>query len=99
MPHTVDAGAGAVDDTNTINSTHTANATSCYFFPQGPLMVHTMKLYPTQDATSFHVFGRVMSGTLHANQEVRILGENYSLQDEEDSRLGQVGRLWISEAR
>ena len=62
-------------------------------------MVHTTKLYPTQDATCFHVFGRVVSGTLYANQEVRILGENYSLQDEEDSRFGQVGRLWISEAR
>ncbi|XP_059160130.1 116 kDa U5 small nuclear ribonucleoprotein component-like [Physella acuta] len=66
---------------------------------EGPLMVHTTKLYPTEDGTSFHVFGRVMSGTLYANQEVRILGENYTLQDEEDSRLGQVGRLWIAEAR
>ena len=62
-------------------------------------MVHTTKLYPTDDATSFHVFGRIMSGTLYAGQEVRILGENYSLADEEDSRIGQVGRLWISEAR
>lgn len=67
--------------------------------PEGPLMIHTTKLYPTHDATSFHVFGRVISGTLHSNQEVRILGENYSLQDEEDSRFGQVGRLWVSEAR
>lgn len=66
---------------------------------EGPLMVHTTKLYPTEDGTSFHVFGRIMSGTLYANQEVRILGENYTLQDEEDSRLGQVGRLWIAEAR
>ena len=62
-------------------------------------MVHTTKLYPTEDATSFHVFGRVISGTLHANQEIRILGENFSLQDEEDSRHGQAGRLWITEAR
>ena len=62
-------------------------------------MVYTTKLYPTSDATVFHVFGRVMSGTLKATQSVRILGENYSLQDEEDSRQGQVGRLWISEAR
>ncbi|KAL3831330.1 hypothetical protein ACJMK2_023095 [Sinanodonta woodiana] len=67
--------------------------------PDGPLMIHTTKLYPTEDATCFHVFGRVMSGTLYANQEVRILGENYTLQDEEDSRFGQVGRLWVSEAR
>ncbi|KAI8793337.1 U5 small nuclear ribonucleoprotein component [Biomphalaria glabrata] len=66
---------------------------------EGPLMIHTTKLYPTEDGTSFHVFGRVISGTLYASQEVRILGENYTLQDEEDSRLGQVGRLWIAEAR
>ncbi|KAF6038906.1 EFTUD2 [Bugula neritina] len=63
------------------------------------LMLHTTKLYPTEDAASFHVFGRVMSGTLYAGQEVKILGENYSLSDEEDSRVGFVGRLWISEAR
>jgi U5 small nuclear ribonucleoprotein component len=62
-------------------------------------MVHTTKMYPTSDLTVFHVFGRVMSGILYANQDVKILGENYSLQDEEDSRFGQVGRLWIFEAR
>jgi len=67
--------------------------------PDGPLMVHTTKLYPTPDASTFHVFGRVISGTLYSNQDVRILGENYSLQDEEDSRFAACGRLWISEAR
>ena len=36
-------------------------------------MVHTTKLFPTEDGTSFHVFGRVMSGTLYANQEVCYL--------------------------
>jgi len=40
-----------------------------------------------------------MSGTLHAGQEVRVLGENYTLADEEDSRILTVGRLWIYEAR
>lgn len=40
-----------------------------------------------------------MSGTLYAGQEVRVLGENYSLVDEEDSRELQIGRLWIYEAR
>ncbi|VIO91369.1 Uncharacterized protein BM_BM13732 [Brugia malayi] len=65
----------------------------------GPLMVHTTKNYATTDATSFHVFGRIISGTLHAGQDVRILGENYSIQDEEDCRIMTVGRLWISVAR
>ncbi len=62
-------------------------------------MVHTTKNFATVDATSFHVFGRVISGTLEAGQEVRILGENYSIQDEEDCRVMPVGRLWISQAR
>lgn len=65
----------------------------------GNLMVHSAKMYPTDDCTFFQVLARVMSGTLHAGQEVRVLGENYSLLDEEDSRVLQVGRLWIYEAR
>ena len=36
---------------------------------------------------------------VYAGQQVRVLGENYTLEDEEDSRVCQVGRLWISEAR
>jgi len=62
-------------------------------------MVHSTKNYPTEDCVSFHVFARVFSGTLHSNQNVRILGENYSLSDEEDSRVLNVGRLWIYEGR
>jgi len=65
----------------------------------GRLMVHTTKQYPTEDTTCFHVLGRVMSGTLHAGQEIRLLGENYTVFDEEDSRNMRVGRLWIYEAR
>ena len=70
-----------------------------YVIYQGRLMVHSTKMYPTEDCTFFQVCGRVMSGTLHAGQEVRVLGENYTLNDEEDSRILTVGRLWIYEAR
>lgn len=59
------------------------------------LMVHTTKLYPDEDAVSFHAFGRVLSGRLEAGQDVRVLGEAYSLNDEEDSRPAVVGRLWV----
>ena len=37
--------------------------------------------------------------TVHAGQQVRVLGENFTLDDEEDSKVGQIGRLWILEAR
>ncbi|KAL1404522.1 hypothetical protein pipiens_005321 [Culex pipiens pipiens] len=63
------------------------------------LMVHSSKIYPTEDCTFFQVLARIMSGTLHAGQEVRVLGVNYSLMGEEDSRTLWVGRLWIYEAR
>ena len=36
---------------------------------------------------------------VNAGQQVRVLGENYTLDDEEDSKINQVGRLWILEAR
>ncbi|KAK2710270.1 hypothetical protein QYM36_013797, partial [Artemia franciscana] len=67
--------------------------------PDGALVVHTTKQYPTEDCTTFLVFGRVFSGTLYAGQDVKVLGENYTLTDEEDSRVLTVGRLWIYEAR
>lgn len=66
---------------------------------EGLLMVHSSKMYPTDECTFFQVLGRVMSGTLHAGTDVRILGENYTLQDEEDSRVLTIGRLWIYESR
>ena len=67
--------------------------------PDGPLVIHTTKNYSTSDATTFHIYGRVLSGTIQSNQQVKILGENYTLQDEEDSRFCQVGRIWIYNAR
>ena len=30
---------------------------------------------------------------------MKVLGENYTLEDEEDSQICTVGRLWISVAR
>ncbi len=64
------------------------------------LMAHVTKLYPDEDAvSSFRAFGRILSGRLVAGQEVRVLGESYSLADEEDSRPATVGRLWVLCAR
>ncbi|XP_047657065.1 116 kDa U5 small nuclear ribonucleoprotein component [Tachysurus fulvidraco] len=65
----------------------------------GPLMCHTTKMYSTDDGVQFHAFGRVLSGTLQAGQPVKVLGENYTLEDEEDSQICTIGRLWISVAR
>ena len=69
------------------------------FSPNGPLIAQVSKQYSTQDAITFNVFALIVSGVLNANQKVRILGENYSQLDDEDSRILQVGRLWIYNSR
>ena len=53
--------------------------------PDGPLVVEVTKLYTSADAKSFNAFGRILSGTATPSQPVRVLGEGFSLDDEEDS--------------
>ncbi|KAJ9619883.1 hypothetical protein H2203_008157 [Taxawa tesnikishii (nom. ined.)] len=65
----------------------------------GPLIVHVTKLFNTADATGFNALGRVMSGTARPGQEVRVLGEGYTLEDEEDMVKATIADTWIAESR
>ncbi|KAH8679876.1 P-loop containing nucleoside triphosphate hydrolase protein [Tricladium varicosporioides] len=65
----------------------------------GPLVVQITKLFNTSDATGFYSFGRVMSGTARPNSQVRVLGEGYSIDDEEDMSLATISDVWIAETR
>jgi 116 kDa U5 small nuclear ribonucleoprotein component len=65
----------------------------------GPLVVHVTKLFGSQDASKFHSFGRVMSGIARPGQQVRVLGEGYTLDDEEDMTVATIGDTWIAETR
>ncbi|KAL8136045.1 110 kDa U5 small nuclear ribonucleoprotein component CLO [Apium graveolens] len=67
--------------------------------PSGPLMVHVTKLYPKSDCSVFDAFGRVYSGELHTGQTLRVLGEGYSPDDEEDMTIKEVMKLWVYQAR
>lgn len=62
-------------------------------------MVQVGKLYHTTDAQSFRAFGRIISGTLRKGQELKVLGEGYSPEDEEDMMVATVEDIWISGAR
>jgi U5 small nuclear ribonucleoprotein component len=66
---------------------------------QGPLMVNVTKLYPKPDCSVFDAFGRVYSGTIQTGQTVRVLGEGYSPDDEEDMTVKEVTKLWVYQAR
>jgi U5 small nuclear ribonucleoprotein component len=67
--------------------------------PNGPLMIYITKLYPSDDATTFDAFGRVMSGTVRAGQRIYVLGENFSPDDQEDMSIQTISNLWIYESR
>jgi len=67
--------------------------------PNAPVMVQISKLYHTTDAQSFRAYGRVMSGTLRKGMQVKVLGEGYSPEDEEDMLKATIEDIWISESR
>ena len=79
-------------DSNIAQSLSTCN-------PEGPLVIHVTKLYSSTDARTFQAFGRVMSGTLRKGDKVRVLGEGYSLDDEEQSEDETVGDLYVPGGR
>ena len=51
-------------------------------------MIHVTKLYPTQDATVFHAFGRVISGTCKCS----FLREGGERREGENERGREKGR-------
>ncbi|KAF5198581.1 U5 small nuclear ribonucleoprotein component [Thalictrum thalictroides] len=67
--------------------------------PSGPLMVNVTKLYPKSDCSVFDAFGRVYSGEIKTGQTLRVLGEGYSPEDEEDMTVKEVTKLWVYQAR
>ncbi|KAI1185438.1 P-loop containing nucleoside triphosphate hydrolase protein [Nemania serpens] len=65
----------------------------------GPLVIHVTKLFNAPDAKSFYSFGRVMSGIARPGMQVRVLGEGYSIDDEEDMAMATIGNVYIAETR
>lgn len=65
----------------------------------GPLVIHITKLFSTSDAKSFYSFGRVLSGTARPGMSVRVLGEGYSIDDEEDMAMANISEVFIAETR
>ncbi|KAJ5677435.1 uncharacterized protein N7477_003068 [Penicillium maclennaniae] len=77
-------------DTKVVDSMTTCNQ-------DGPLVVHVTKLFSSTDATGFYSFGRIMSGTARPGQQVRVLGEGYTPEDEEDMAIATISDTYIAE--
>ncbi|OQN99452.1 hypothetical protein B0A48_14429 [Cryoendolithus antarcticus] len=66
---------------------------------EGPLVVQITKLFNTSDARSFNSFGRVMSGTARPGMTVRVLGEDYTLDNEEDMAMAIISDVSTCNSR
>ena len=66
---------------------------------KGPVVIYIAKLFPTPDCSKFDAFGRVFSGSVQAGDRVRVLGETFTPDDEEDSSVAEVSAVWVYQAR
>ncbi|KAF9662816.1 hypothetical protein SADUNF_Sadunf18G0093600 [Salix dunnii] len=99
IPSAKDAAARKVDHTYTGPKDSMVYQAMVDCDPAGPLMVNVTKLYPKSDCSSFDAFGRVISGKIMTGQSVKVLGEGYSPEDEEDMTVKEVTKLWVYQAR
>jgi U5 small nuclear ribonucleoprotein component len=65
----------------------------------GPLAINITKLYHKYDYVSFDAFGRVLSGTIKKGDVIKVLGEKYNLQEQEDMIVKEVTNMWIFNSR
>ena len=57
---------------------------------QAPIVAYVGKLFPKPDASAFEAFTRVFSGSVKVGDKIRVLGEAYTPDDEEDSAVAEV---------
>ncbi|KAA1471418.1 Calreticulin-domain-containing protein [Dentipellis sp. KUC8613] len=99
VPNPIEGAATKVENAYTGPQTSDLAVAMKACNPEGPVMVHVTKLYHTTDALSFRAYGRVFSGTLKKGMDIKVLGEGYSPEDEEDMMKVQVEDIWLSESR
>ena len=59
----------------------------------GPCVIEIIKMYNQKDCKGFDCLGRVACGVVKKNMQVKVLGEKYSLLDEEDSAVKTITGL------
>ncbi|KAJ3209977.1 hypothetical protein HDU67_005777 [Dinochytrium kinnereticum] len=99
LPSPVEGGAKKVERIWTGDMTSDLAECMRKCDPEGPLMIYVTKQYNSEDMTGFEAFGRVLSGTVKVGQSVRVLGERYSPDDEEDMAVKDVLGVSVFQSR
>lgn len=101
IPSPVEGSAVKVTSTYSGNqSTSTAeHMRRCVGTTQTPLMANVMKLYNNPDGSKFMALTRVYAGVLRVGQKVKVLGESYTEDDDEDMAVMEVTGVSISVGR
>jgi 116 kDa U5 small nuclear ribonucleoprotein component len=72
--------------------------------PSGPLMIHITKMYAVNNqggtaGQEFAAFGRIYSGSVKTGDKVKVLGEAYTPDDDEDMSTATVNCIAIPRGR
>jgi U5 small nuclear ribonucleoprotein component len=65
----------------------------------GPTVIHCVKNYADTDGQSFWTLGRIYSGTVRPAEQVRVLGEGYSPENDEDAATATVEAVAVPRGR
>lgn len=66
---------------------------------EGPLIAFVSKLVDTTDSENFYALVRVLSGSIKENQLVSLLGESYSLSNQDDYKLQKISKCYLWSGR
>mmetsp|Transcript_54008 Transcript_54008/g.106623 ORF Transcript_54008/g.106623 Transcript_54008/m.106623 type:complete len:978 (+) Transcript_54008:101-3034(+) len=64
-----------------------------------PLMCNVVKLYNSPDGNKFYALTRIYSGTVAVGQRVKVLGESFTAEDDEDMAVVEVTGISVSVGR
>ena len=64
---------------------------------KGPLCINVLKQYYNEKSGDFHLLGRILSGTISKGQSVRVLGEKYTSEEQEDMVVNKVKALYLAQ--
>lgn len=101
VPSPVDAATFKVESTYTGSQTSNLalQMKKCVSDIGSPLMANVTKLFNSPDGSKFYALTRIYSGAVKVGQRVKVLGEAYTEEDDEDMAVMEVTGIAVSLGR